>query len=105
MSAELQKLLQAVDHFEARTRGAELPEGLSEAVEGLKKVAGHPMPDRDTPGAREALKLAQGTTGTGAALKDSAKGPDAPSPGQREAQSVSAEIAKAAESIVANQQQ
>jgi hypothetical protein len=103
MSLELQKLLQAVEHFQARTRGAELPKGLPEAIDGLQKAAGQTMPDRDTPGAREALKLAQGTKGTGAALKQSAQGPDAPSPGQREAQSVSAEIAKAAESIVANQ--
>lgn len=101
MSQELQKLIQAAEHFKARTRGAALPDGLDKALDGLLKAAGQPMPDRDTPGSREALKLTQGT---GNGLKASAKGADAPSPGQREAQAVSAEIAKAAESIVAAQQ-
>jgi hypothetical protein len=73
MSAEVQKLLQAVEHFKARARGAELPKGAQEAVESLFKALGQPMPGRDTPGAREALKLAPGS-GTGAALKDPERG-------------------------------
>jgi ribosomal protein S6E (S10) len=108
MSQEVQRLLQAVEHFKARTRGAELPKGAQEAVDGLTKALGQPMPGRDTPGAREALSVAPGTTGTGVPMEQAAKGPDAPSPGQREAQgqgsTVSEEIAKAAAEIVANAQ-
>lgn len=106
MSAEVQKLLQAVEHFKARTRGAELPKGAQEAVDGLTKALGQPMPGRDTPGAREALKLAPGQgTGTGVPMEQAAQGPDAPSPGQQAAGgAVSGEITKAAEAIVANAQ-
>jgi hypothetical protein len=96
MSAEAQKLLQAVEHFKARTRGAELPKGTEEAVAGLQKALGQPMPGRDTPGEREALKAAPGT---GSALRDAAKGPDAPSPGQREAAGLSEQIEQAVAQI------
>jgi hypothetical protein len=98
---EVQRLLQAVEHFKSRTRGAELPEGVAELVDGLQEKLGQPLPGRDTPGSREALKLAPGTNGTGAPLKQAAKGPDGPSPGQRAAQSVSAAIDEAAASIAA----
>lgn len=108
MSQEVQKLLQAVEHFKARTRGAELPNGAQEAVDGLTKALGQPMPGRDTPGAREALKVAPGSGPLGAPMELAAKGPDVPSPGQREAHAqggtISDEITKAAESIVANAQ-
>ncbi len=100
MSAEAQRLLQALEHFSSRTRGAELPDGVSEAVGGLQKALGQPMPGRDTPGAREALSLAPGT-GTGVPMEQAAKGPDSASPGQREASSLSAAIDKAAEKAAA----
>lgn len=104
MSAEVQRLLQAVEHFKARTRGAELPKGAEEALEGLAKTFSEPMPGRDTPGQRAALSVAPGATGV--PMEQAAKGPDGPSPGQKAAASsgVSAEIQKAAESIVANAQ-
>jgi hypothetical protein len=105
MSQAVQRLLQAAEHFKTQTRGAELPEGAQEAVDALQKALGQPMPGRDTPGAREALKLAPGTQGTGAPMKDAAKGPDGPSPGQREAQGVSAAIDKAAAEIAAAHRQ
>lgn len=101
MNAEAQRLLQALSHFQARSRGAELPKGVSEAVEGLQKALGGPMPGRDTPGSREALKLAPGTQGTGVPMEQAAKGSDGPSPGQREAKSVSQEIKEAAEKAAA----
>lgn len=100
MSAEAQRLLQAIEHFKARTRGAELPEGTDKALEGLSKVLGVPTADRNTPGGRAALGAAPGTRGTGEHISRSAKGPDQPSPGQRAA-GVSAEIDKAAQQIVA----
>jgi ribosomal protein S6E (S10) len=103
MSQAVQRLLQAVENFKTQTRGAELPQGAQEAVEAVQKALGQPMPGRDTPGAREALKLAPGTTGTGVPMQDAAKGPDGPSPGQREAKSVSAAIDEAAAAIVAAQ--
>lgn len=104
MSGEQQRLLQAIEHFNSRTRGAELPKGVAEAVQGLQKALGQPMPGRDTPGAREALKLAPGNA-TGVPMEQAAKGSDSASPGQREALSVSEEIdaaaQKAAEQIAA----
>lgn len=106
-SAELQRLLQAVEHFQSRTKGAELPKGVSEALQGLQKAAGTPQPTRDTPGAREAMKASGGTRGTGEHFSVAATGPDGPSPGQREAQGsggVSKEIHEAAAAIVANAQ-
>lgn len=106
MSQEVQRLLQAVEHFKARTRGAELPKGAQEAVDGLTKALGQPMPGRDSPGARQALALAPGTTGTGVPMEQAATGVDGPSPGQRAAQSqgsgISKEIQEAAAQIVAN---
>lgn len=105
--AETQRLLQAVERFKSRTQGEELPKGAQEAVDGLTKALGAPMPGRDTPGAREAIQAAPGT-GTGVPMEQAAKGPDQPSPGQREAQgqgsTVSEDIAKAAAEIVAKVQ-
>jgi hypothetical protein len=96
MSAEVQRLLQAVEHFKARTRGAELPKGAEDAITGIEKAFSQPMPGRDSPGEKEALKA---STGTGAALRDAAKGPDTPSPGQREAAAISEQIEQAAAQI------
>lgn len=104
MSQEVQRLMQALEHFQARTRGAELPKGVGEAVGALQKSLGSPMPGRDTPGARQALKLAPGTDGTGAPMREAALGPDGPSPGQRASgkTGVSEDIHRAAAEIVAN---
>jgi len=96
MSAEAQRLLRAIEHFKARTRGAELPEGTEKALDGLQKTLGQPVPGRDTPGAREALKAAPGNA-TGVPMEQAAKGPDASTPGQREAQGLSQEIQEAAQ--------
>lgn len=100
LDPEVARLLQAVEHFESRSKGADLPKGVSEAVQGLSDALGRPTPGRDTPGAREALKLAPGTEGTGAPYAKAAIGRDGPSPGQREARSLSQEIQDAAASIV-----
>ena len=98
---ERERLLQALEHFNNRTKGEEQPEGTKEAIEGLLKALGAPAPGRDTPGAREALKVAPGTDGTGAHFSRAAMGVDGPSPGQKEAQSVSAQIKEAAAAIAA----
>lgn len=93
---EAQRLLQAIEHFKARTRGAELPKGTEEALTGLSKALGTPMPDRDTPGGRAALSVAPGTRGTGEHFSQAVKGPDGPSPGQRAAKRASDGIREAA---------
>lgn len=98
---EAQRLLQAIDHFQARTRGVELPKGTKEALEGVQKALKTPMPDRDTPGGREALKVAPGTRGTGEHFSQAVKGHDGPSPGQREAAGVSREVEEKASELAA----
>ena len=85
MSIDQQRLMQAIENFRIRTKGAELPKGTAEALEELQKTLGSPMPGRDTPGARAALKVAPGTRGTGENFSKAAKGVDGPSPGQIEA--------------------
>jgi hypothetical protein len=101
MSIETQRLLQAVQNFKTRSKGGELPKGTEEALEALTKALGAPAPGRDTPGARAALKVAPGTTGAGEPFPKAARGVDGPSPGQREALSLSQQINEAAESIAA----
>lgn len=91
---EAQRLLQAIEHFKARTRGAELPKGTEEALGGLSKALGTPMPDRDTPGGRAAMAVAPGTRGTGEHFSQAVKGHDGPSPGQKEAEKAGASISK-----------
>jgi hypothetical protein len=98
MSAEQHRLLQAIQHFSARTRGAELPKGVPKALEGLQKALGQPMPGHDTPGAKAALKAAPGT-GSGPPT-GAAKGSKSTPPGQQEA-TVSEAIQRAAEKAVA----
>jgi hypothetical protein len=106
MSIHVQRLLQALENYNTRTKGAEdQPKGVQEAVAALVKALGTPAPGRDTPGQREALKVAPGTVGTGAPMEKAAVGIDGPSPGQREAKSLSQQIHEAAASIVdANKQ-
>ena len=101
MSIEAQRLLQAVQNYRTRTKGAELPKGTEEALAAVQKALSAPEPGRDTPGARAALKVAPGTKGAGEPMQKAAVGIDGPSPGQREAQSLSQQIQEAAESIAA----
>lgn len=101
MSIHQQRLLQALESYVTRTKGGEQPKGAEEAIQALQKVLGTPAPGRDTPGAREAFKVAPGTKGTGEPIDKAAKGIDGPSPGQREAQSLSQQIHEAAAAIAA----
>lgn len=103
-NAEVQRLLQAMSHFSARTRGAQLPKGVQEGVEALQQALGQPLPGHDSPGSREALAVAPGTKGTGAPMAKAALGPDGPSPGQKEAQGLSGQIAAAAAEIASHAQ-
>jgi len=96
MSIHEQRLLQAIQNYSNRSKGGELPKGVEEAIAGLTKALSAPAPGKDSPGAREALKVAPGTTGTGESIARAARGIDGPSPGQREAQSLSQQIADAA---------
>jgi hypothetical protein len=99
MNSQTMRLMQALEFFSARTRGSQLPKGVEEAIAALQSTLGHPAPGNDTPGTREALKVAPGTDGTGENFRKAAIGVDGPSPGQKEAHGVSAEIAKAAAQI------
>jgi hypothetical protein len=101
MTAEQQRLLQAVEHFQKQTRGAELPEGVADAIKALTESLGKPAPGHDTPGTREALKVAPGTKGTGEPMQRAAIGVDGASPGQREARTLSQQIQDAAEAAAA----
>lgn len=101
MSAAQQRLLQALENFSTRTKGQALPKGAEEALAALRQALSQPAPGKDTPGQREALKVAPGTRGTGEDISRAAKGIDGPSPGQREAMSVSEQIQQAAEAIAA----
>jgi hypothetical protein len=71
---------------------------LQEVMQELGAVDSSGVND-DTPGRREARKLAPGTDGTGEHFRKAARGPDGPSPGQREARNLSSDIAKAAAEI------
>lgn len=99
MSAEQQRLLQALEHFTNRTKGGDLPKGTEEALQALQKALSGPMPGNDSPGQREALSVAPGTTGTGEHFSKAALGVDGPSPGQGESKSLSQQIADAAAEI------
>lgn len=99
MSYHEQRLLQAIQNYQTRTKGGEVPKGIEEALGALSKVLGTPAPGQDTPGAREALKVAPGTTGTGEDISKAAKGIDGPSPGQREAQNLGQQIVEAAAAL------
>jgi hypothetical protein len=102
-SQQSQRLVQAVQHFQERTRGEELPKETQDAIKGLLNALEGGTPARDTPGGRAALKAAPGTDGTGEPMERAVKGPDGPSPGQRAARSVSQEVKEAVANIAANQ--
>lgn len=103
MSAANQRLLQALENYTIRTKGQKGSESLSEAISALQKALSQPTPGKDSPGQREALKVAPGTRGTGEDISRAAKGIDGPSPGQREAMSLSQQIQEAAAAIAAKQ--
>lgn len=99
---QVQRLLQAIEHFNSRTKGAQdIPKEVVAAVEGLHKALNVPPPGRNTPGSREAYAVAPGTRGAAEPFPKAARGIDGPSPGQREARSLSQEIHDAATSIAA----
>lgn len=102
MSMEQQRLLQALQRFSDRSKGAELPKGTEEALAGLRTALSAPPPDHGTPGTRAALRVVPGTTGTGEPMEKAARGVDGPSPGQRSAQGVTQAIQEAASQILAN---
>lgn len=92
---EVTRLRQALDQFKGRMP-RDLPRGVTDALEGLEKQLGEQAPERDTPGSRAAAEA----QGTGVPMEKAARGPDAPSPGQREAQGRSGEMSEAAQAIV-----
>ena len=97
-SAEVAKLAQAIESFEARLP-RDLPDGVMESLSEVKEQLAGYEPDRgNSPGQRQAAEV-QGTDGTGVSFRKAARGVDKPSPGQREAEGVSVEIEKAAASI------
>lgn len=87
-SAQALRLLQAIEHFQNTSKGAELPKGTDEALEGLSKVLRASAPQAQTPGHRAALAVAQGS----GEAKPPPIAQDRPSPGQRAAQSASGAI-------------
>jgi hypothetical protein len=100
-NVESLKLRQAIEAFEQRAP-KNLPDGLldklGEVKDGLSTTDSTQA--GQSPGQREVgQSQGQGTDGTGAPYPVAARGPDQPSPGQREAMSVSAEIEKAAAGI------
>jgi hypothetical protein len=105
MNMQAKRLLEAVEHFQGRTKGAEdISPEVADAVKALHEALGMPAPDRNTPGARAALKVVPGTKGSGETFAKAAKGVDGPSPGQRAAQSLSQQINDAAAEIVSRNQ-
>lgn len=97
---QVQRLIQAIEHFQSRSKGAaDIPKGVQSAIETLHKELNLPAPERNTPGSRAAHAVAPGTRGAAEPFPKAAKGIDGPSPGQREARSLSQEIHDAAVSI------
>lgn len=97
---EVTRLKQAVEQFEAR-KPRDLSDGFTAALAALNKELGRGTPEgAESPGQRAANEAG----GTGVPLKYAAKGPDQPSPGQREARGISNQIQEAAQRIVAEHQ-
>ncbi len=90
---EVTRLLQAIESFESRMP-RDLPEGVAEGLTEVKRMMSELSPVRDSPGSRAAAEAA-GTRGTGEHYSLAAKGPDGPSPGQREAVKAAAKEALA----------
>lgn len=102
MSVDDQRLLQALETYSGRAKG-KAPEAVAEAIKGLTEALSAPVPSRDTPGNREALKVTPGATGEH--FSKAATGEDKPTPGQMAARGISDEISKAAEQILASAKQ
>jgi hypothetical protein len=99
------RLSQAIDAFNQRPP-PDMPEGFAEklsAVSESMKAAG--PAEQLSPGQQDVRKASHGgTDGTGESYKTAARGPDQPSPGQREARggprNMSSEIHKAAGELI-----
>lgn len=99
-SVEVTRLVQAIEQFEQR-KPRNMPEGFDESLASFKSALTGDVPGQEnTPGSRAAREVAgRGTDGTGEHYSRAARGSDQPSPGQREAASVSGDIEQAAASI------
>lgn len=96
---EVQRLQQAIEQFEGRAP-QNLPDGVMDRLKEVSRELQSFDPVGDSPGHRDAREAAPGTDGTGEHYSRAAKGPDGPSPGQREAAgAVSSQIAEAAKQI------
>ncbi len=96
---EVMRLQQAFEQFQGRAPKDFPPDAMAKLTEAMEGLGAYDPSTADSPGKREARKLAPGTDGTGEHFRKAAKGVDGPSPGQREARNLSSEIAKAAQEI------
>jgi len=98
---EIVRLQQAISAFRDRAP-QDLPEGVMSGLDEIENMLGEYAPAETSPGhraAQSAQGLAPGTDGTGEHYRKAAKGPDGPSPGQKEATRLSEEMFKAAEEL------
>ena len=97
---EIARLQQAVEQFRGRAP-QNLPDGVMQKLEEVMGELGSFNTDADdSPGKRDAAALAPGTDGVGEHYSKAAKGPDGPSPGQRESRDLGSEIKEAAAAIM-----
>lgn len=99
---EVTRLTQAIEQFRTR-QPRDLPDGLLEKIQEVENELGSYAPaGGDSPGQREVTQVAGGDpNATGTPYPQAAKGPDKPSPGQREVANVSKQIEEAAATIAA----
>lgn len=103
MNTQTKRLLQALEQFQERTKGAkDLSPDVGKAIEALQGALNAPPVSEDSPGRLSALDAVKGTTGAGEPMEKAAKGPDGPSPGQTEGRSMSEQIHEAAQAIAAS---
>lgn len=98
---EVARLITAIEQFEQRSP-RDLPGGVLDSLKGVREQLGGydtRSSGEQTPGQKEVQKVNKGTDGTGAPYSDP-RGPDKPSPGQREAMGVSQEIGTAMSALV-----
>jgi hypothetical protein len=93
-SIEIVRLNQAIQAFKERAPRDLPPEVLDTLGKVEKGLTDYAPNELMGPGKRAALQ-AQGTDGTGEHYSKAAKGPDGPSPGQREARALAQTIAQA----------
>ncbi len=78
------RLLNAIEEF-TKNPPRDLPDGAIDTLQDLgTSLNGYVGAPEASPGAKEAMKVAAGTDGTGEAFPKAAVGVDGPSPGQRE---------------------